>query len=402
MVRYRHGLVAVLVFWGLAESAQAQWYHARLVTEEGDPIPFFLRLPEDCTTESATIVNGPEFLPTECERSDTGFALEFPVYDTRIDARFVSDGSARGEWVMVLPGVGEHTMRFEARPVSEPDPRARFVMESEEADPSPVDVSGTWRFDFNDYGVGKGVFEQTSSQVVTGTIELPSEYGDMRFLAGNVRGTHMYLSTFDGRHAFFLEGRVHPDGTMEGEWVHSFGWDPFVAERDESYRLPDPLDRVQLIESAARLDLEPLRSGHYAGKAVIVEIFGTWCPNCNDLAPVLADLHRKYRADGLEILGLAFEYEDSPAESERRVRAFEQKHGAEWDIVIPKNSFEDLVNEGLGGLTAIEGVPVTIFLNRDGTVHAVYTGFSGPATGDAHLEAKARFETLTIEILRSK
>ncbi|GMR24210.1 MAG: hypothetical protein BMS9Abin37_2728 [Acidobacteriota bacterium] len=402
MARYRHGLAAVLIFWGLAESAQAQWYHARLVTEEGDPIPFFLQLPENCATETATIVNGPESIPTECERSETGFALNFPVYDTRIDARFEPDGSARGEWVMVLPSFGEQATRFEARPVSEPDPQNRFLMESEGSNQPPVDVSGSWRFDFDLYGVGKGVFEQKSSQVVTGTIEVSSEYGDMRFLAGNVRGTHMYLSTFDGRHAFFLEGRVQPDGTMEGEWVHGIGfWDPFVAERAEDFQLADPLDRVRLIDNASGLDLEPLRSAHYAGKAVIVEIFGTWCPNCNDLAPVLADLHRKYRAEGLEILGLAFEYEHS-AENERRVREFEKKHGAEWDIVIAEESFEDLVKEGLGGLTPIEGVPVTIFMNRDGTVHGVYTGFSGPATGNAYLEAKARFETLTIEILRSK
>ena len=51
------------------------------------------------------------------------------------------------------------------------------------------------------------------------------------------------------------------------------------------------------------------------------------------------------------------------------------------------------------GLTPIEGVPVAIFVKPDGTVHAVYTGFSGPATGAAHREAKAQFQKLTVEIL---
>jgi hypothetical protein len=51
------------------------------------------------------------------------------------------------------------------------------------------------------------------------------------------------------------------------------------------------------------------------------------------------------------------------------------------------------------GPTSAKGVPVTIFLNRDGTVHAIYRGFSGPATGEAHRKAKAEFERLTAEIL---
>jgi hypothetical protein len=102
MARYRHGLAVVLFFWGLLASAQAQWYHAQLFSEEGDPIPFFLRLPEDCKTESATIVNGPESIPTECERSEAGFTLDFPIYEARIDARFDADGSARGVWVVAL------------------------------------------------------------------------------------------------------------------------------------------------------------------------------------------------------------------------------------------------------------------------------------------------------------
>lgn len=81
------------------------------------------------------------------------------------------------------------------------------------------------------------------------------------------------------------------------------------------------------------------------------------------------------------------------------VREFKEKHGVEWDVVIADKTLEDLADEGLAGLSPIEGVPVTIFVKPDGTVHAVYTGFSGPATGAAHQEAKAQFRRLTKEIL---
>ena len=78
---------------------------------------------------------------------------------------------------------------------------------------------------------------------------------------------------------------------------------------------------------------------------------------------------------------------------------FKKKHGVSWDIVITDSTLEELAFEGLAGLAPIDGVPVTIFLNRDRTVHAIYSGFSGPATGETHRKAKAQLEKLTAEIL---
>ena len=220
--------------------------------------------------------------------------------------------------------------------------------------------------------------------------------------AGNVRGTRMQLSTFDGQHVSLLQGEVKRDGALSGVWVGEESGDHFVAERAEDFDMPDPLARVRPKSEASRLDLEALRDPRYTGKAVIVELFGTWCPNCNDHAPLLVDLYREYGPQGLEILGLAYEYTDSLDSAERRVREFKEKHGVDWDVVIADSTLEKLANEGLAGLSPIEGVPVTIFVNPDGTVHAVYTGFSGPATGAAHEEAKAQFRRLTEEILGNR
>ena len=292
-------------------------------------------------------------------------------------------------------------LSFKARPIDEPDPSERFPVEwsSTKDSPGRADVAGTWRMQFNGHGVARGVLVQDASGVVTGTVEVPQQYGDLRFLAGNVRGTRMRLSTFDGQHVGLLQGEVRADGVLSGEWISSESRDHFVAERAGDFSLPDPLNRVRLKPEARRLDLEPLRDPKYAGKPVIVELFGTWCPNCNDHAPVLVDLYREFGPQGLEILGLAYEYADSRESAERRVREFKEKHGVEWDVVIADSTLEELADEGLAGLSPIEGVPVTIFVKPDGTVHAVYTGFSGPATGAAHQEARAQFRKLTAEIL---
>ena len=350
---------------------------------------------------AATILNGEERVSAECRRSPVGFVVDFPVYGTQVEAWFKPDGTLIGHWCREQPTGREPILSLTAQPVSEPDPRTRFPAESTEAetDLSHAEVAGSWRMEFDLFGVAKGVFLQESSGVVTGSVEVPSEYGDMRFLAGNVRGTCLRLSTFDGQHALALEGEIKPDGTMEGELVDHDSRDPFVAERDNAFEMPDPLDRVAFTPDERRLELEPLRHSKFDGKGVIVQLFGTWCPNCNDQAPALVELYRNYRAQGFEILGLAYEYGNDLEYKQRRVREFKKKHGVEWDIVIIDSTLEELAFEGLAGLAPIEGVPVTIFLNRDRTVHAIYSGFSGPATGETHRKAKAQFEKLTAEIL---
>ncbi|HXV60179.1 MAG TPA: TlpA disulfide reductase family protein, partial [Vicinamibacteria bacterium] len=313
---------------------------------------------------------------------------------------FKPDGTVTGHWCREQATGREPILPMKAEPVAEPDPSRRFALLAEEGDADPsADVAGTWRMEFDRYGIAKGVFQEQAPGVLTGTIEVPSEYGDLRFLAGNVRGARLQLSTFDGQHAFLLEGELQTDGVMEGAWVNHLVRAPFVARRDDDFEVPDPLERVAFVPDEQRLELEPLHDSIFDGKPVIVEIFGTWCPNCNDHAPVLVDLHRKYRSEGLEILGLAYEYGEDLEYKQRRVREFKKKHGIEWEIVITDATLEDLASEGLAGLSPIEGVPVTIFLNRDRTVHAVYSGFSGPATGEAHSKAKAELEKLTAEIL---
>ncbi|MEZ5286715.1 MAG: TlpA disulfide reductase family protein [Vicinamibacterales bacterium] len=45
----------------------------------------------------------------------------------------------------------------------------------------------------------------------------------------------------------------------------------------------------------------------FRGKVVLVNISGSWCPNCHDEAPFLAALHRRFKDRGFEIVTLSFE-----------------------------------------------------------------------------------------------
>ena len=64
-----------------------------------------------------------------------------------------------------------------------------------------------------------------------------------------------------------------------------------------------------------------------------MELFGTWCPNCNDAAPVLAELKARYKDKGLQILGVAFEFLDDQGHVARQLSKYKKAHGTDWQII---------------------------------------------------------------------
>jgi len=383
-----------------APAAERQVYRASVETPDGDEIPFFLELPSNCNVDRAAVVNGRERIPVPCQRHGSQVLIDFVVYGTRVSADVGADGRLAGSWSHVGGSIADDRRRFAAQPLDRLDSRLRFPIRSGEP---AIDVAGTWRIEFDSHDVGKARFEPAAAGVVNGTAEVPSEYGDLRFLAGIVDGSSLSLSTFDGSIAYLIRGQVDADGRMRGELIRGDGTrDAFGATRSRDFDVVDPLRRVRVISAQKRLDFAPLSSARYDGKAVIIELFGTWCSNCNDLAPLLVDLYRRHREQGLEVLGLAYEMSADDAYRRERVAAYRAQHGVEWEVLIPKGPPEDLFAVGPAQVAPIEGVPVTLFLNRDRTIRAIYTGFWGPATGGTHEKAVATFQRLTKEILASQ
>ena len=66
---------------------------------------------------------------------------------------------------------------------------------------------------------------------------------------------------------------------------------------------------------------------------VLVNITGSWCPNCHDEAPFLAELYRKYRSQGLEVVALSFE-EGDQLTNPTRLRAFMKEYGIDYTVLL--------------------------------------------------------------------
>ena len=137
----------------------------------------------------------------------------------------------------------------------------------------------------------------------------------------------------------------------------------------------------------------------FKGKAVIVDIFGTWCPNCHDEAPLLEQLYRKYQSQGLVIVGLAYEYVDDNARNLRQTAIYRDKFRITFPLLLAGTTDQGQIEKSLPQLVNFGAYPTTIFLDRSGRVHAIHAGFAGPATGEKYQEVQQHMDQLVREIV---
>ena len=191
----------------------------------------------------------------------------------------------------------------------------RFVRKNE----AEALAGGNWEMIFSahseeDRYIAKGIFEQQDGHV-SGTIRTTT--GDYRYLEGIMDGSTLKLSTFDGAHAFLFEAEVR-DSLMFGFFYSGNHWkEPFSAVRNESYELPDENTLTYLKEGYDRFDFSfpdtegnmvSLSDERFKDKVVVVQIMGTWCPNCLEETTYYANYLKENPSSELEIVSLAFEY----------------------------------------------------------------------------------------------
>ncbi|TNF45876.1 TlpA family protein disulfide reductase [bacterium] len=57
------------------------------------------------------------------------------------------------------------------------------------------------------------------------------------------------------------------------------------------------------------VDGSMVRLSDFQGKVIMVDFWATWCPPCQEMIPVLSQLHKRYSMKGLVILGISLDQE---------------------------------------------------------------------------------------------
>ena len=388
------------------------------LTTPGGELPFGLVIERGAESESPTavVINGSERIePSRVTLEGRTLVLGFDVYDSEIRAELEGD-ALTGTWVHTMPG-GRETMRFAARPVIASEGEApRFSgAVPVPAHPVPASIDGDWSVVFT---VPGGPTFPAQAVIASKGEELEATFltdtGDFRWLAGRYEHGRLELSCFDGAHAFLLRADVDESGALDGGFWAMGGmhatWRATRMAAGAASPLADPTKVVALSPAAkdGRLELAfpdlqgklvRLDDPRFEGKVVVVDVFGTWCPNCNDQAPVLARWQREYGPRGLELVGLAFEMTGDAERDRTFVRRYAERHGLEFPLLLAGTSDKAVAAAALPGLTKIVSYPTTIFIGRDGRVRTIYNGFAGPATGEHHTALVAAMERELEELL---
>jgi thiol-disulfide isomerase/thioredoxin len=379
-------------------------WHAWL-DSPGGKLPFGLRFRMSKGVLAASVHNGPERIPIPVVAFKAGkLTLGFDYYDSRITAKLDKAGKRfDGQWTKRRGGKKVVTMQFHA--VS--GRQSRFaVLGSREVVPFVVD---RWRVQFEkDKHPAVGVFKRVGESIIQGTFL--TTLGDYRYLAGTQDGRLVRLSCFDGAHAFLFEARLGTDMRLEGDFWSSNTWhERWSAKRDENASLPDAWKLTTADTShLGRLrfpDLEgrprALSDPAFAGKARILVVFGSWCPNCKDETAYLVELDRRYRKRGLSIVGLAFEHSGDAKRDMQQLKTYAKRQGIRFPLLLAGLSDKAKASQVLPLLDRVRSYPTTLFLHEDGRLHSVHTGFSGPGTGPEYTKLRERFDSIIEELLKS-
>jgi len=227
--------------------------------------------------------------------------------------------------------------------------------------------------------------------------------GDTGALTGSYQDGKFVLSHFSGARPSLLTLELLSDGSLAVDLTGLHGHNQYKALRPAEARakgLPEPTDpsahtRVKDASQPFLFSFPDLNGklvssddARFRGKVVLVNITGSWCPNCHDEAPFLAELHRKYHDQGLEIVALSFEEADQ-LKDPTRLRAFIRKYGIEYTVLLggePSEAKAKLVQA-----ENWDAWPTTFFIDREGLVRGVHVGFPGSASGELYVEAKREF-----------
>ncbi|MEO0512247.1 MAG: TlpA disulfide reductase family protein [Planctomycetota bacterium] len=379
----------------------------------GGPLGFGLEVSHlGSNVFEAAIRNGVERIPVDLvsDSESQTFYIDLPHYNAVISGVCAGTGVIMvGDYVRTVDAETERILPFRAE-LNALNAYRPDAIDDAVSDPQGVlaralatPLAARWEIDFQDeQDIAVGQFRTLPDGLnVEGTILTTT--GDYRHLAGRWDGVRLLLSTFDGAHAFLFDASLDGETLVGDFWSGDHYHTAFTATANPDAALPDPFDQTSFFDQPTwdaltfpNLDGEPTSLGGFVGKPMIVEIMGSWCPNCHDAAGELARLQAEF-GDRIQTVAIAFEAIGDFETDAQQVRLYMERHGladSGLEVLIGGLKDKDTATQALGFLDEVRAFPTTVFVNAQGKIEAVHTGFAGPAAAREHEEQAAAFTRL--------
>lgn len=361
-----------------APHVQVESFVGYLELNDSTQVPFNF----DWDGSSFVIHNGEErIVATDIETHLDSLFINMPVFQAGIEAEYINN-EWNGEWVK-YDSESPYRVPFTAKMN-----QARF----ETGNPSEnTKLHSTYRFELRtgaeDAKDAIGEFQQEEDGTLYGTFRTAT--GDYRYLQGAVNGNTFNLSKFDGTLAYLFTGTVDGD-TLRG--MHYSGLTyarPFKAWIEAGFELPDPTQLTHLKEGYSSVSFEAINaktdetftynSTENSGP-VIIQIMGSWCPNCIDETGYFKTLHARFAERGLTILGLSFERSADYNVAKGTIAKMVSDLNIPYDVYFAGRATGESIAQVLPAIDNFMSYPTSIILDAKGNVVSIHTGFAGPGT----------------------
>ncbi len=351
-------------------------------------VPFnFIIQYNSAANPNMLIINGPDTLlfnevitGRDIRTGDDTFLITLHPYDAVLKGVFQED---KMKGYFIVRDKPDYFMSFEAK--FGQDHRFNKTQEN-----SIYQISGLYQTVFSDTSSNRydaiGEFKQ-KNQLVTGTFR--TETGDYGFLSGELSGSHLSLSCFDGSHAFLFEAFVQGDslnGFFYSGKHYKTTWKA-VKVTNSVLKSPDSLTAMKDFSQQFQFRFQTpenvtidFNSDEYKNKIKIVQILGSWCPNCRDESTFLVNYLSENQHPDLKVVGLAFERYPDRERSMQRIKKYKSSLNINYEIAYGGRANKDSASAALPQLTEIISFPTMIFVDRENHIYKIHTGFDGPAT----------------------
>ncbi|NQZ78555.1 MAG: TlpA family protein disulfide reductase [Ekhidna sp.] len=361
------------------------------------PLTFEIGYPNGDTPEF-TFINGAERVVVDNAviRGDS-LSIPFHPFDVVINAKFTA---------MSISGAYVKNYRDSSDPFTATYGKPR--MQKKDPRPSPPlgnRLAITFSPESSDMSKGVGLFEKNGN-VVTGTVM--TKVSDYRYFEGILDGDSLRLSSFDGAHGFAFLGKKTEAG-WEGRMIYGNQYEePWVAVSDPKAALPDPFEMVKLEPGKHKPYYDLLGAGQgknaidpsrYEGKVLIIQLFGTWCPNSYDQTKYLVKWRKENPGDEVAILASSFEANYSQEYGLKRLADYRKVNDIPYDLVLGGRLSKMAAAMPFPFMKKIEAFPTLVIVDKQGYARYVHSYFNGPATGFYYEEFDKRFNEIIMSLV---
>jgi len=367
----------------------------------GKEVPFNFEVKDTLGKKQIAIINGGEHfkVPDVNQVGDSVF-IHMPLFDSEFRTKLVA-GKLQGSWIRHLPKQ-DLSFAFSAEPGN-----WRFDRLMKPG----ANVNGRWSAIFKSGDTTVAEFKQVGAKV-TGTFLTTT--GDYRYLEGMVFNRTLMLSCFDGGHLFLFEATLTDQNTLaDGKFYSGYsGHDEWSAAKDANAKLPDAYSLTALKPGYKKIDFTfkdlngnnvSLSDARFKNKVVILQMMGSWCPNCMDETAYMVNFYKKYHNKGVEVVGLAYERSTDFTRSKNSLEQLKKRFNVPYPILITGYTLDKKEPaKSLPMLANFVAFPTTIIIDKKGDVRKIHTGFSGPGTGNYYAEFINEFEKLNDDLLAEK